>query len=310
MSDVLVLDRAETAAALEPRALLAGVAGALVAVSRGTVSAPARIAARAPAGLLGAMPAHVPGIGLGAKLVSVFGSAQGPGHSSHLGVVALFDETTGAPLALMDAATVTARRTAAVATLSMQTLARRADRIAVLGTGVQARAQVELLAALDHPGAVVVGGRSRTAAEELTALHPRAEVDSIEAAVRSADVVFCCTGAREPVVRHDWLRSLAHVSSVGGSDGPELEAATIAVATVYAEWLGAAGSAPPAGAHELQGYPPDRLRLLGEVLDGSAPSEVGLTVFKSTGHAALDVAAAAVVHARAREQGLGVRLDL
>ncbi|MEV4611017.1 hypothetical protein AB0K43_00240 [Kitasatospora sp. NPDC049258] len=69
----------------------------------------------------------------------------------------------------------------------------------------------------------------------------------------------------------------------------------------------------PAGAGEVQGVPGDRVALLGAVLAGdhSGRGSAGeLTVFKSTGHAALDVAAARVVHDRAREQGIGVRVDL
>lgn len=312
MSGVLVLDGEQTAAALEPHRVLPAVAEALIAVSRGTVSAPARIAAQTPAGLLGAMPAYVPGVGLAAKLVSVFGES-GTGHSSHRGIVALFDECTGAPLAVMDAGAITAVRTASAATLSMRALARSRDQIAVIGTGVQARAQLGLLAALDERADIVVGGRSLEAAKAAAQLHPQARADSIEAAVRGADVVFCCTGAREPVLQRSWLRDGCHVSSVGGSEGPELDAATLADATVYVEWPGAAVAAPPAGAHELQGYDSARLRLLGTALDTGGAHRADatpLTVFKSTGHAALDVAAAAVVLAFAREHGLGVPLAL
>ena len=97
-SSVLVLDGADTAAALDLPELLAAVRVALVAISRGTVSAPPRIAARAPAGLLGCMPAHVPGLGLAAKLVSVFDApGAGDGHSTHFGLVAVFDEHDGRP---------------------------------------------------------------------------------------------------------------------------------------------------------------------------------------------------------------------
>lgn len=299
----LVLDRAATERALEPGAVLAAVTEALIAISRGTVSAPPRIAARAPHGLLGAMPGYVPGLGLAAKLVSVFAVPGPAGRSAHQGVVVLFDEHDGSPLAIMDAAAVTAARTAASATASMRALAPGApDRIAVVGTGEQARAQVVLLAALVPEVPVVIGGRDRPAARHLAGLHPHASAAAIQPAVRAAAVVFCCTGAREPVLARDWLRPGTFVSSVGGSDGPELDAATVADADVYAEWEGAAGCPPPAGAHELQGIPAGRVHLVGEVLDARrsgtpVPARRGaLTVFKSTGHAALDVAAASVVY--------------
>ncbi|NUR91618.1 MAG: ornithine cyclodeaminase family protein, partial [Nonomuraea sp.] len=150
MSGVLVLDREQTRAALPPAALAAAVRTALVAISRGDASAPPRIAARSAHGLLGAMPGYVPELGLAAKLVSVFSAVTVGGHGSHRGIVAYFDEETGRPLAVMDAETITAVRTAATATVAMRALARPgAARIAVIGTGTQARAQLALLAELE-----------------------------------------------------------------------------------------------------------------------------------------------------------------
>ncbi|MFJ6086822.1 ornithine cyclodeaminase family protein [Streptomyces sp. NPDC092369] len=314
MSGVLVLDRAQTRACLDPARVLTAVTRALVAISRGEVSAPARIAAQAPAGLLGAMPGYVPGLGLAAKLVSVFAAPGRTGGSAHRGVVALFDEHDGHPLALMDAEPVTAVRTAAVATIAMRALARpRPDRIAVLGTGVQARAQVELLATTDADATLVIGGRDLQRARQLAELHPNAWAGSVEKAARGADVVFCCTGAREPVLDPSWPAEGAHISSVGGSHGHELAPDTVRTGSLFAEWPGAAASPPPAGAHELQGIPAHRITLLGSVLDGRHPgrrASTELTVLKSTGHAALDVAAAAVVHDVARAEGMGTRLEM
>ena len=309
-SSILVLDGLDTAAALDPIEVLAAVREALVAISRGTVSAPPRIAARAPAGLLGCMPAHVPGLGLAAKLVSVFDvpgpDMRGGGHSTHLGLVAVFDEHDGRPLAIMEAGRLTAVRTAASATVGLQVLAPHARRVAIVGAGVQARAQLELLAAVAPSVEVVVGARDPEAARRLVAAFPGVRSESIRHAVRGAEAVLCCTGAAAPVIRRDWLAPDAHVSSVGGTRGPEVDAATVADATVYVEWHGAADQSPPAGSHELQGVSRDRVHLLGTVLEAASPPERdGLTLFKSTGHAALDVAAAAVVHRLAQERGLG-----
>ncbi|WP_030264576.1 ornithine cyclodeaminase family protein [Streptomyces sp. NRRL B-24484] len=313
MSGVLVLDRAQTRAALDPVEVTAAVARALVAIARDEVSAPPRIAARTPTGLLGAMPGHVPGLGLAAKLVSVFADPAAPGRSSHRGVVALFDERDGRPLALMDAEPLTAVRTAACATLSMRALAAPVPRrVAVLGTGTQARAQLALLAGLDPRTEVVVGGRDTDRARRTAELLPGAASATVAEALDGADVVLCCTDASTPVLHRAALAPGAHVSSVGGSRGPELDAATVREGTLFAEWPGAV-SPPPAGAHELSGVPAERLTLLGAVLDGTAPgrrSAQELTVFKSTGHAALDVAAAAVVHRTALARGLGTVVDL
>jgi ornithine cyclodeaminase/alanine dehydrogenase-like protein (mu-crystallin family) len=301
VNDVLVLDRAATLAALDPHRLMSAVTDALVAVAQGRVSAPARIAAFAPNGLLGAMPGYVPGLGLAAKLVSVFRDPDRPGRSSHRGVVVLFDPEDGSPLAVLDAEPITAWRTAASATHSALALAAPGP-VVVVGTGAQARAQVSLLAVVRPGVPVTVAGRDPEAARATAALHPEGEVaPDIEDAVREAATVYCCTGATRPVIRRAWLAPGTHVSSVGGSHGPELDAETVQDGDLFTEWPGAATTPPPSGAHELQNLPAERrITLLGAVLMGEAPgrhSPEALTVFKSTGHAALDVAAAHVVHA-------------
>ncbi|MFJ2259230.1 ornithine cyclodeaminase family protein [Streptomyces sp. NPDC087844] len=316
MSGVLVLDRAQTRAALDPHRVMDAVAQALIAVSRGEASAPPRVAARAPGGLLGVMPGYVPGLGLAAKLVSVFADPARAGRSSHRGIVALFDPEDGRPLALLDAESLTGIRTAAAATHSALALAApRPGRIAVLGAGAQARAQIALLALLHPTTPVAVAGRDPQRVLSAAGPHPAAEpAPSAEAAVRGADVVFCCTGAVRPVIRRDWLAPGAHVSSVGGSHGPEVDADTVRDALLFAEWPGAHAAEPPAGAHELQDLPAGRaVTLLGSVLSGAHPGrrdENGLTLFKSTGHAALDVAAAHVAHAVAVREGWGTTVDL
>ena len=123
----------------------------------------------------------------------------------------------------------------------------------------------------------------------------------------------CCTDAREPVIRREWLKAGAHVSSVGGSFGPELDAGTLADGHVFVEWRGAATNLPPAGAWELQGFDIDRLTVVGEALSGVRPgrrSASELTVYKSTGHAVEDVAAARLVYDRACADGVGTQLPL
>ncbi|WP_236651977.1 ornithine cyclodeaminase family protein [Streptacidiphilus neutrinimicus] len=312
----LVLDHARTQAALaDADALGAALTRALVAVARGEASTPPRIAARTPQGLLGAMPGHVPGLGLAAKLITVFPDPDRAGRSTHRGLVAHFDERDGRLLAVLDAEPLTAVRTAVTATLALRTLARPdARRVAVIGTGTQAAAQLALLTGASRPRTagrpaagrrdfeVVVAGRTPAHAAATARRFGVAAAASVEEAVRGADAVLCCTGADSPVISRKWLSRGAHVGSVGGSEGPELDAATIRDASLFVEWAGAAAAAPPAGAHELQGVPAERVTLLGSVLAGSHPGRreaAELTVFKSTGHAALDVAAASVAYASA-----------
>jgi alanine dehydrogenase len=82
---------------------------------------------------------------------------------------------------------------------------------------------------------------------------------------------------------------------------------------VFVEWRGAVTNAPPAGAYELQGLDPDGVTELGEVLNGTRPGRMAadeVTVYRSTGHAVEDAAAAGLVYQRARREGVGVTVTL
>jgi alanine dehydrogenase len=116
-------------------------------------------------------------------------------------------------------------------------------------------------------------------------------------------VVCCCTDSQAPIFRSESIQPGTHVSSVGR--GAELPAGLVtaqAEVRVFVEWPGAVTSAPPAGAVELQhlssqGSMSGEVTLIGDVLlerkDGrTGPGEI--TVFKSTGHAAQDLAVAVV----------------
>ena len=316
MSTLLYLNRAEVERLLDIDALLEALAAALAAFSAGTTSVPPRVAARVPdRGLLGAMVGYVPGAGLEAKLVSVFPKNHERGRPSHQALIALFDEQDGTPLALMDGTYITAIRTGGAAAVAARALARTdAGVLAILGAGVQGRSHLETFARIRGFTEIRVASRDAAKAEALAALHPRARVvASFEAAVRGADVVACCTDAREPVIRREWLKAGAHVSSVGGSFGPELDDGTVADGHVFVEWRGAATNPPPAGAWELQGLDVERLTEVGEVLAGVRPGRQtpsDLTVYNSTGHAVEDVAAARLVFDRARATGAGIQLRL
>src|SRR5205085_8086708 len=102
--------------------LMERISDALVAVSRGAVSIPPRVAATVPdRGFLAAMPGYVNGV-LETKLVSVF--PRNESLPSHQALMAVFDPETGAPVALMDAAWITACRTAATSAIATRALAR------------------------------------------------------------------------------------------------------------------------------------------------------------------------------------------
>jgi len=315
MRELLYLSQTDVEGLLDVDAMLEAIAKALVLFSSGVTSVPPRTAARAPDGLLGVMAGYVPGVALEVKLVSVFPGNHGHGVPSHQALIALFDEKDGTPLAVMDGTYITAIRTGGTAAVATRALARQDSRVlAILGAGVQGGSHLETFTHVRDFKEIRVASRDQAKAAALAARHPMARIAaSFEEAVRGADVVACCTDAREPVIRREWLKQGAHVSSVGGTFGPELDPETVAAGKVFVEWHGAATNAPPAGAHELQGLDASAITEVGEVLAGTKPGRMSnddITIYKSTGHAVEDAATASLVYARALAEGAGVKLPL
>jgi len=314
--ELLYLSREDVERLLDVDAMLDALGKALVAFSAGITIVPPRVGIRVPdLGMMGTMPGYVPGVALEVKLVSVYPGNHQHELPSHQGLIALFDESNGAPLAIMDGTYITAIRTGGTAAVATRALARRdAKVLAILGAGVQGASHLETLPRIRGFEEIRIASRDAGKAATLASRHPLARVaGSFEDAVRGADVVACCTDSHEPVIRFDWLKPGAHVSSVGGTFGPEIDAATMSAARVFVEWRGAATNPPPAGAHELQGLDAQTLTEVGEVLAGTRPgrlSEEEITVYKSTGHAVEDAATARLVFDRALAEGAGVTLPL
>ncbi len=316
VGELLFLSRVDVERVLDVDTMLEALAQALVAHSSGQASVPPRVAVRiGERGLLGVMPGYIPSVALETKLVSVFPENDAHGMPSHQALIALFDENDGTPLALMDGTYITAIRTGGAAAVATRILSREdATVLAILGAGTQGRSHLETFPRVRDFNEIRIASRNHHRARELAGHHPNARaVESFEEAVRGADVVACCTDAREPILRLGWLAPGVHVSAIGGTFGRELDAETVAASRVFVEWRGAVTSPPPAGAHELQGMDPDAVTEVGEVIAGKRAgrqSRDEITLYKSTGHAVEDAATARLVYDRALEQGVGTRLTL
>jgi alanine dehydrogenase len=312
--NVLVLSRAEIERLLDPDALLAALADAFRAVTAGEVAAPGRNQLRGPgeAFLLG-MPGRTREGPMAVKVVTLFEENAARGIPAHLATIGLYDGETGACLAFMDGTYITAIRTSAAAALACDLLAREdASTLAVIGTGVQAEHHVHTLPRVRSFGDVRIVGSTLADAERLAAGHPGASaVASAEEAVRGADVVALTTNSARPVIEPGWVAPGTHVSSVGyrppaGELPPELARS----GRLFVETR-AAFEPPPVGCGELQGL--DDGAELGEVLNGSRPGRTDpgeITVYKAMGHVAEDIAAAELVLAAARREGVGTAVEL
>lgn len=316
MGELLVLSRADVAECLDLAALRARLTQAFIAFSDGTTSVPPRVAAFATDGFLGAMPGFVPGVAFGLKAVTVFAGNHGGSMPSHQGVITLFDPSNGAPVAVMDASLITEVRTALSAAIGVDVGARAdATSLAIIGAGALGHEHLRVLQGIRPWADVRVASRNHARAEELAAQYPSSRAVSFEEAVRGADVVCLCTDAEGSVIEHEWFEPGVHVSSVGR--GGEIPAATMGAAmadgVVIVEWRGAATNPPPAGAVELQSHDPSKMVEMGEVLAGRADgrrSDDSITVYKSTGHAMEDMAAACLVLEVATQRGLGTRAPI
>ena len=312
MAPLLLLNADDVRDLIDLPTLFEPLEHALRELSRGTTSVPPRTVARAPNGFLGSMPGYLPGTALEAKLVAVFPDNHEHGLPSHQALIALFEPDTGMPQCVMDGTIVTAVRTGATAAVAARALARPDPHtLAILGAGVQGRSHLNAFTQMFDPAKIRIASRNPEHAEALAEADPRAVPTSFEDAVRGTDIVCCCTDSDVPVIARDWLSPGSHVSSVGV--GEEVDPATVRDASVFVEWRGAAENPPPTGAAELQGLDPATLVEVGQVLNGDHPgrrSDDELTLYKSTGHAVEDAAAARQVFDRAVARGRGQTFEL
>lgn len=259
----------------------------------------------------------------------------------------LFDAQTGVlaclilgeltPSEMPDTRVMTGLRTAATSAVGTKPLARQDARtVGLLGGGSQARYHLLALAAIRPLELVKVYRRDaaqrRAFADEMSrvlGIEVR-PVDTAQQVIQGVDIVLAATNASVPVFNGNWLEPGQHVTSIVGSnvglvqagftprkrreiDDTTLTRMDVIVAASVEQVL-----------QDQQGdlYDPiqndlislDQIHELGDVLVAKAPGRTRpqqLTLFKNNaGQGIADVAIAARVFARAREQGLGLDLPL
>jgi ornithine cyclodeaminase/alanine dehydrogenase-like protein (mu-crystallin family) len=253
---------------LDPATLSFGAAAdaleAALAADLDPEAQPARTIVPVGEGELLVMPASVGSVAV-VKLVTV-----GPAEPRIQGVCVVFDAATLAPAALVDGIALTNLRTAAVSLVAVRRLAAPdARRLVIFGRGPQARAHAEALAMED----VVLLGRDEPRRDELVA---------------DADVICCCTTAREPLFDGSLVADHACVVAIGShepgareTDDRLAERATVVVES-RASALREAGDV--IGAIEAGALSADELVTLQELVAGAA-IRPGPRLFKSTGMA-------------------------
>lgn len=324
---IRVLSAADVRAAIDPPGAIAAMRSAFDQLSSGEASVPLRGQLPSARGATLTMPAYLSRTHeLAVKVVSVFPENAGLGLATVQGAVLLLDADTGAPRALLDASELTARRTAAGSALATDLLASpEAAVLALFGAGAQARAHVWALPAVRTLREIRIVSRSGRSAKRLAAelesgsggTGPPAPtiraVPNSSEALRGADLIVAATTSDTPVFDDLEIEAGAHINAVGSfrPDMQEIDGATVARARVvvdsrHAAWEEAGDLIIPlrSGAIDAAHISAE----LGEIVRGvSPPGRAGreISLFKSVGNAAQDVAMAAALVTAAEDSGLG-----
>jgi ornithine cyclodeaminase/alanine dehydrogenase len=237
--------------------------------------------------------------------------------------VSLFDATTGELLALIEGDKLGQMRTGAASGVATKYLARQdAKTVGIFGTGWQAQSQLAAVCAVRQIEAVKVYSRTPERREQfsqemaaklnLANIHP---VERPEAAA-DADILITITSSREPVVEGAWLRAGTHINAAGGNsilrrevDDEALKRTALLAVDSLDQAKIESGEFVMAVEKGLLTW--ERVRELRYIVGGQMPgrtSDEQITLFKSLGIAIEDVAAAAIVYRKAKEQKRGKEL--
>jgi len=240
-------------------------------------------------------------------------------------LVPLYSAKSGQLLALLEADYLGQMRTGAASGVATKYMARpEARAVGIVGTGLQARTQLEAIAAVRRLERIRAFGRNpeRCAqfASEMSARLglPVTPCASAEEAVREADIVVTATTASRPVVRGAWLAAGAHVNAIGANfpqkreldDEAVQRAGMIAADSVDQSQL-EAGDLIQAFGEDLARW--STVRELADIVTGKVPGRTHaseITLFKSNGIAIWDVAVAARVYELAEQRQVGQRIPL
>lgn len=299
------------------------VRAAMIEVSTGTCALPLRDTV--PVGgknIMGVMPGAMgkPAC-FGIKLISLFPGNAARGLSSHRGAYILFEAQTGGPVAIMDAALLTALRTAAASAVATDALAcKDAARLALIGYGEQALHHLDAIRAVRPVIHVRVAGRDAGKAEAFCEAarkrFPKIAFqsgDDVARAVADASIICTTTAATDPILFFKDIPEGAHVNVVGSSipSKREVDVAFVRGASIWVDYLPSAF----AQAGEIidviakcEIAETDLRGEIGSVLKGdiaARTSDIEITAYRSLGVAAQDLAAAHHIYAEAIKTGLG-----
>lgn len=263
------------------------------------------------------MPAWQSGRYLGVKLANVFPGNSDIGLPSVSAIFTLFDATDGRVLAILDGGELTARRTAAASALASRILARPdCTTLAIIGTGRIAGhlARAHCVANPTIKSIFVWGRTHANAAALAKALQSEGlaaeATPSLAEAMEKADIVSAATLSANPLIKGEYLRPGTHVDLVGGFTPQMREADDQAIlkATLYCDTDAALSEAGDFAQPLARGLiTPEQITTLVDLCRGGGPARTSteeVTIFKSVGFAAEDLAAAIAIYEQLNDDAI------
>lgn len=250
----------------------------------------------------------------GFKLVSWFGANPDKGMPAIFGTAMLFDITTGAPCALLNAGGITAYRTGAAAAIGAKYLARTyAETLLICGCGELAPylAAAALYALPQLKSVKLINPHH----PEKTAAAVPAIAAELETAVGESDIIFTATPARTPYIKSAWVKPGTHLSCIGAdmSGKEEVEPSLCAKARVFGDDAAQCFAVGECEIPHALGMLGALTAEIGEVITGAASGRTGaedITLFDSTGIALQDIACSCALLTAAEKAGLGTAVEL
>jgi alanine dehydrogenase len=245
--------------------------------------------------------------------------ATNPKHGAHF-LFLLYRADDAAPLAIIEANHLGQIRTGAASGLATKFMAREdAATLAIVGSGFQARTQLEAMLAVRNISETRVWSRNAAKRDAFAAENtarfgkPVHAAPTAEEAVRGAHIVVTATFAKEPVLAAEWIELGAHVNAMGSNQANRREIPTelvrradrIAVDSIEQARM---ESGDLVMAFDESDWSSPRIVELKDVVSGRAQARTSpnqITMFKSNGLAVEDVIAAGFVYERALTAGVG-----
>lgn len=275
-------------------------------------------------GDLRAMPAYIPDTEeAGVKIVNSHPDNPSMGLPTVLATYILNNPKTGAPLAIMNASYLTDIRTGAAGAVASKYLARKDSKVlGIIGCGRQAKTQILAISHIFDLEKVLVYDKNQEQYkmlkkdfEEISNFEIDIDFREIKDVCKS-DIIVTTTPVKKPIIKSKWIENGTHINAIG-ADAPgkqELETEIIKRAKVVVDsWDQAYHSGEiniPISSGEIS-----REKIyseLGNIVNGDKKGRENneeITVFDSTGLAIQDVAVASLAYKKAKEKGIGVRLE-